>query len=139
VSMCRVRDYMTRGVYTVDRRATLKEVARAIAKYRVSGLAVVDEEGEIVGVVSDTDVLKAVSEGREPESTRVEEVMTPFALIIEEDATLEEAARMMVHEKVHRLFVVEEEKPEHPSLSKQYLLRPAGVLTSSDIVAYLAE
>ena len=137
--MCRVRDYMTRGVYTVDRRATLKEVARAIAKYRVSGLAVVDEEGEIVGVVSDTDVLKAVSEGREPESTRVEEVMTPFALIIEEDATLEEAARMMVHEKVHRLFVVEEEKPEHPSLSKQYLLRPAGVLTSSDIVAYLAE
>ncbi len=139
MSMCRVRDYMTRGVYTVDRRATLKEVARAIAKYRVSGLAVVDEEGEIVGVVSDTDVLKAVSEGREPESTRVEEVMTPFALIIEEDATLEEAARMMVHEKVHRLFVVEEEKPEHPSLSKQYLLRPAGVLTSSDIVAYLAE
>ncbi len=139
MSMAKVKEYMTRGVYTVDRRATLKEVARAIAKYRVSGLAVVDEEGEIVGVVSDTDVLRAITEGKEPERTRVEEVMTPFALIIEEEASMEEAARMMVHEKVHRLFVVREEKPEHPSLSKQYLLRPAGVLTSSDIVAYIAE
>lgn len=137
--MARVEEYMTRGVYTVDVNATLGDVVRVMAKYRISGVAVVGEEGDIVGVVSDTDVLDAVVADRDIEQTKVSEVMMPFTLIIEGDASVEEAARVMERERVHRLFVVREEKPAKASLSKPYLQRPIGIITSSDIVRYMAE
>ena len=137
--MARVRDYMTRGVYTVDANSTLRDVVRIMAKYRISGVAVVSEDGDTMGVVSDTDVLDALIEGKSLEATRVSEVMMPFTLIIEEDAPLREAARVMDRERVHRLFVVKEEKPEKASLSRPYLQRPIGIITSSDLVRYMAE
>ncbi len=137
--MAKVRDYMTRGVYTVDVNSTLSDVVRVMAKYRISGVAVVSEDGDTMGVISDTDVLDAIIKGRNFETTKVSEVMMPFTLIIEEDAPLEEAARVMDRERVHRLFVVKEEKPEKASLSKPYLQRPVGIITSSDLVRYMAE
>ena len=137
--MAKVRDYMTRGVYTVDVNSTLSDVVRVMAKYRISGVAVVSEDGDTMGVISDTDVLDAIIKGRNFETTKVGEVMMPFTLIIEEDAPLEEAARVMDRERVHRLFVVKEEKPEKASLSKPYLQRPVGIITSSDLVRYMAE
>ncbi|NOZ59008.1 MAG: CBS domain-containing protein [Euryarchaeota archaeon] len=137
--MARVREYMTRGVYTVDVNATLGDVVRVMARYRISGVAVVGEDGDTLGVVSDTDVLNAIVEGRDPKTTRVSEVMMPFTLIVDEEASIEEAAQIMERERVHRLFVVREEKPEKASLSKPYLQRPVGIITSSDIVRYMAE
>jgi CBS domain-containing protein len=137
--MARVRDYMTRGVYTVDVNATLSDVVRVMAKYRISGVAVVSEDGDTVGVISDTDVLDAIIKGKDLETTKVSEVMMPFTLIIEEEAPLEKAARVMERERVHRLFVVKEERPEKASLSKPYLQLPVGILTSSDLVRYIAE
>jgi len=130
---------MTRGVYTVDVNATLGDVVRVMARYRISGVAVVGEDGDTLGVVSDTDVLNAIVEGRDPKTTRVSEVMMPFTLIVDEEASIEEAAQIMERERVHRLFVVREEKPEKASLSKPYLQRPVGIITSSDIVRYMAE
>jgi len=137
--MAKVKDYMTRGVYTVDVNATLADVVRVMAKYRISGVAVVNEDGDTQGVVSDTDVLSAIVEGRDLEATRVSDVMMPFTLIIEEEVSVEEAAKMMHREGVHRLFVVKEEKPPKASLSKPYIQRPIGIITSSDIVRYMAE
>ncbi|WP_457554954.1 CBS domain-containing protein [Candidatus Pyrohabitans sp.] len=136
--MAKVRDYMTRGVYTVDENATLEDVARVMARYRISGVAVVGEDGDTLGVVSDTDVLNAIVEGRSTD-TRVSEIMMPFTLIVDEDTSVEEAARIMDRERVHRLFVVKEERPAKATLSKPYLQRPVGVITSSDIVRFVAE
>ncbi|WP_456474227.1 CBS domain-containing protein [Candidatus Pyrohabitans sp.] len=136
--MAKVREYMTRGVYTVDVNSCLRDVVNVMAKYRISGVAVVTEEGDTVGVISDSDVVDAFLQGKNFE-TGVREVMMPFTLQIEEEASMEEAARIMEHERVHRLFVVKEEKPEHATLSKPYLQRPAGIITSSDIVRYIAE
>ncbi len=136
--MARVRDYMTRGVYTVDENATLEDVVRVMARYRISGVAVVGEDGDTLGVVSDTDVLNAIVEGRSTD-TRVSEIMMPFTLIVDEDTSVEEAARIMDRERVHRLFVVKEERPAKATLSKPYLQRPVGVITSSDIVRFVAE
>jgi|Deesub1362A_J573_1020465.scaffolds.fasta_scaffold04674_10 CBS domain-containing protein len=137
--MAMVKDYMTRGVYTVDVNATLSDVVRVMAKYRISGVAVVSEDGDTMGVISDTDVLDAIINGKDLETTKVSEVMMPFTLIIEEEAPLEEAARVMERERVHRLFVVKEERPEKATLSKPYLQLPVGILTSSDLVRYIAE
>ena len=52
----KVEDVMTRDVKTVERRTTLKDAAALLAELRVSGLPVV-ENGRVVGVVSEADIL----------------------------------------------------------------------------------
>lgn len=54
-----VGDVMTRGVVTVAPGASLKEAARLLAEHRISGLAVVDSEGGVLGVLSKTDIVAA--------------------------------------------------------------------------------
>lgn len=48
----KVKDAMTREVEVVRPEASLKEVASILAEHRISGLPVVDEAGDVVGVVS---------------------------------------------------------------------------------------
>ena len=52
----KIQDVMTTDVLTVDPEASLKDVA-ANAEHRVSGLPVVDGDAEVVGVVSEADIL----------------------------------------------------------------------------------
>src|SRR5512134_1059034 len=52
-----VKDVMTEKVITVRKDAELDEVARLLSDNRVSGLPVVDDNGSVVGVVSEADVL----------------------------------------------------------------------------------
>lgn len=53
----KVEDVMTKEVVTVRPDTSLKQVAAVLAERRISGLPVVDEDGEIVGVVSEADIL----------------------------------------------------------------------------------
>ena len=53
----RVRDVMTSNVVTVRPEASLKDVARLLIERRISGLPVVDEDGTVLGVVSEGDIL----------------------------------------------------------------------------------
>jgi Mg/Co/Ni transporter MgtE len=63
----RVQDVMTQGVTTVTPDTPLKDVARKLVERGISGVPVVDEDGHVVGVVSEADVL--AKERREPEGS----------------------------------------------------------------------
>ena len=52
-----VKDIMTTQVVAVRRGATFKEMAAALRRYRVSALPVVDDDGKVIGVVSEADML----------------------------------------------------------------------------------
>ena len=124
----KVRDVMTQDVVTVEPETPLKDVARLMIEYGVSGIPVVDPTGLVVGVVSEADLLvKERGEGglsRRPlawllgESKTAErelvkikavaarEAMTRPALTIGPDRPLREAADLMIREQVNRLPVV---------------------------------
>ena len=53
----KVKDVMSRDVVAVRPEAPLKEVARLMNTYGISGLPVVDESGDVMGVVSEADFL----------------------------------------------------------------------------------
>lgn len=55
---CRAGDLMTRGVVTIRRRAPVFEAIFQMARHNIKRLAVIDENGSLVGVVSDTDLLR---------------------------------------------------------------------------------
>jgi CBS domain-containing protein len=127
--MLTVRDFMTSPVLTVRTTTPLKEVARLLAERHISGLPVVDEQGTVLGVVSEADFL-AKERGAEDihhrrlsrirgESTETRaqiakvralcagEAMTAPAITIGSGRPLSEAARLMADRRVARLPVVD--------------------------------
>lgn len=91
--------------------------------WKVSALPVLAGEGRVVGVVSEADLLpkeefresdpdrleqlRQVDDVRRAEAVTAGELMTSPALTVRADATLSQAARMMAHESVKRLPVVD--------------------------------
>lgn len=117
---------MTRDPIVVEAEAPIGEALRLLDVHRVHGLPVVDVAGSVVGVVSQSDMLRARSTqdlwSRWP-GLRVRHLMSSPALTIAADADVETAIRMMEHARVHRLVVLE---------PGGHL--PLGIISSSDLV-----
>jgi CBS domain-containing membrane protein len=128
----KVAELMRTDLKTVDIDATVEDAITILADVHVSALPVTDARGKIVGVLSTTDILGALSETTDPEmreqlfdETPVRDLMTPRSRVIAPDADILEAAREMLYLDVHRLFVEDEG-------------RLVGVISQTDIVAAVA-
>ncbi len=121
----RVRDIMTTDPIRVTPDALLKEAARLMVRHQVSGLPVVDESDELVGVVTEGDFLRQEASRERPygaslldalfgdgvvaipTAETVEEVMSKDLITIAPDATIGEAARIMAQSNIKRLPVLD--------------------------------
>jgi CBS domain-containing protein len=75
-----------------------------------TGIAPIVEDGRLIGVVTANDiVLRVVAEGRDPRTTRVEDVASRDVVTIDPDQDLDEALALMAHHDVRRLPVIEED------------------------------
>ncbi len=61
----RVEDFMTRRVVTITPDTTLLAAARLMLEHRVGGLPVVDASGRMIGVFSESDLLREEGEGED--------------------------------------------------------------------------
>ncbi len=104
----KVKEIMSSTIeYMTDKESTAT-AAQKMRDVAVGALPVVDDEGRMVGIVTDRDiVVRAVAESRDPVATTVREVMTPRALSCPADAEVEEAASLMEKEQIRRLIVVD--------------------------------
>lgn len=126
-----VGEAMTRGLVTVRASARLYEAAQLMDAHKIHGLPVVDPTGAVVGVLSQTDLLRARVVEHLWTNLRglaVRHVMTAPAITIAPHATLDEAAELMEQRRVHRLVVVGSDGTT-----------PVGVLSVSDLVHVMAE
>ena len=121
----RVSDVMTTSVVTVDRITPYQEIDRLLTEHRISGLPVLKMGREVVGVVTEADLLAAEDEtsrrarmagsvgGRWPHRKRAHvsltagTLMTAPAITIASDATIPAAARLMNTHHIRRLPVVD--------------------------------
>ncbi|MEP6807087.1 MAG: CBS domain-containing protein [Chloroflexota bacterium] len=126
----RVRDLMTLEPLTVRDNSPLIRAERVMRESSVSGLPVVDGEGRLVGVVSQTDLMRVASgpDDQAWHGNSVASTMTAPGLTVEADASLAAAAAMMVQHHVHRLVVVEANGG-----------RPIGILSTTDLVRAVAD
>ena len=128
-----VADLMSLEPVVITADAPLEDAERLMRERAVSGLPVVDAEGSLIGVISQTDVIEdgdipmAILLRRRPSGLRVGELMTSPAVTITPTAPLREAARLMRDRHIHRLVVVEGDE------------RPIGVLSATDFVALYAD
>jgi CBS domain-containing protein len=99
----RVKDVMTTRVVAVRSDASYREMAALLRTHRVSGLPVVDADGIVVGVVSETDLLtRRVATGR-----TAADLMTRPAVTTSPDELVSTVARLMSRRKLRRVPVVD--------------------------------
>ena len=119
-----VEDIMSRDVITVDASQTVKNAARSMAKFGVSGLVVL-HDGNLVGILTERDILtRVVTSGINPESMHVRDVMSEPVIIVNPAMPLEKAVNIMFHERIKKLPVVDRNE-EHIKL--------VGILSLTDI------
>jgi len=122
----RVSDVMTTAVLTVDRITPYQEIDRVLTKHRIGGVPVLKMGREVVGVVSETDLLAAEDETRRQARMAssmgrrwhlhkqpyvrltADALMTSPAITIGPDATIPAAARLMNTHHIARLPVTDE-------------------------------
>ena len=120
-----VGDVMTTSVITVDRITPFKEIARLLAKHRISGLPVLQMGREVIGVVTEADLLAAeastarrlrasVTRGwwprrQEHPALTAGELMTTPAITTGPHVTVPAAARLMDTHRIRRLPVVDDQ------------------------------
>lgn len=120
--MLRVRDLMTTPVSSVSPTRTLEYVAWKLATERISGVAVKNAAGDVLGVVSKSDLADPSSQ--EDRDRHVEDVMTPNAWAVAPDDSAIAAVRMMLAKEVHRVLVIQGEKL-------------VGIVTATDVIRAL--
>jgi len=104
-----VRDLMTENPRAIGADQTVADAARAMRDEDVGLVPVVDGD-RLTGTVTDRDIaIRVVAEGRDPESTRVQEVASRDLVTVDPQQELDEALRLMAQHQIRRLPVVEED------------------------------
>ena len=86
----------------------LDEVARAMRDEDVGEIPVVDLDRHPIGVITDRDmVVRTLAAGRNPLDVRVQDCMTAPPVVIQENASVEDCARLMERQKIRRVPVVD--------------------------------
>jgi CBS domain-containing protein len=106
--MEQLRNIMTSEISTVRANQTCQDAAALMSEHNIGAIPVVDDNGHMVGMVTDRDItLRATAEGQ-ASNTPVSEVMTDGHLIQgSPDMNAHEAAQLMAQNQVRRLPVVE--------------------------------
>jgi CBS domain-containing protein len=96
-----------RSVTTVPPTATLQEVAKRLAQRRIGALVVVGARGDIEGIISERDIIRALSEtGADCLQRPVAETMTRQVVTCQDTDTLDELMAMMTQRRFRHLPVV---------------------------------
>jgi len=137
------KDIMTKKIITISKDATLAELAKLLIKNKISGVPIVDEKEELVGIVTEADLIIKESNLPFPLSfsfaflesyesytkstkeyleTRVEEVMSINVKTAREDMPISKVVNIMVNNNINRL----------PVLNNDGKL--TGIITRADII-----
>jgi len=143
----KARDVMTPQVITIAPGASILQAAQFMLRHRISGLPVVDDAGQLVGIVTEGDFLRRTETGTErhrpswlqfltpggrladeyvhTHGRKIEEVMTRNPHTVSEEAPLDEVVRIMERKNVKRVPVLKEG-------------RLAGIITRANLLQVLA-
>ena len=114
-----VSSLMSTGLVTVTIHTPLAEAKALFDAHQIHHLPVLNPEGELMGMLSQTDFLKLL--GQDHETMVVKDIMTPRLAKLETDDTLRTAANLFAMNRFHALPVVDGKKL-------------VGILTTLDLI-----
>ena len=110
IRLSKIREIMRRGseIPRVYRETPIRDVILEISSKKLGATLVVDEKGNLLGIITDGDLRRAFERGYNL-NTKAEEIMTKNPKIISEDAFAEEALKTMEKNKITVLPVINRE------------------------------
>jgi CBS domain-containing protein len=102
-----VQDVMTQATVTESRSDSLRSAAELMWRQQTGSLLVTDD-GRLVGIITERDLLRTVALGADPDRTSVDEAMTAEVFTVPPDMPLQEAAREMAARWIRHLPVVKD-------------------------------
>ncbi|MBM3699586.1 MAG: CBS domain-containing protein [Actinobacteria bacterium] len=141
------KDIMTEKVITISQDASIEELSETLLENKISGMPVTDSSGNLVGIVTEADIMVRNTELHFPRyfklldaiiylesftkfrenlkkhlATKVGDIMTKKAFTINTQTPVSDAAEIMLQKKINRLPVMDSDG------------RLAGIVTRADIV-----
>ena len=109
-----VSDHMATRLITFKPEQSINEVIETLLSRRISGAPVVNEENELIGVISEGDCLKEVVKGKYDNlpilSGKVSEYMSTQVVSISSETNIFEAAKMFLGRRIRRFPVIKDGK-----------------------------
>lgn len=108
--MKKVMEVMTKDVETISPNDSLKDAAEKMRTLNVGPLPVCEGD-RLMGIITDRDiVVRAVSQGLDPNNTRVSQAMTDDIECVYENDDIDTVARKMKEEQLRRILVINQDK-----------------------------
>ncbi len=128
--MLKAKDIMTKDVITVKLTTTIEELARILIKHRISGVPVVDDNGNVKGIVTENDLIgknsrlhiptvlrlfdayiplgtsKLESDIKRMAASIVDDICSKEVITVDDEASVEYIATIMTEKKIHLLPVL---------------------------------
>jgi CBS domain-containing protein len=114
----KVKEIMSSPVVCANDDASISDVATLLAKHQISAVPVIDQHGDVVGLVSEYDLL-----ARGGKTAR--DVMSPGIISVNEEANVEDVRFLLIERRIRRVPVVAGQKL-------------VGIVSRSDIVRQMA-
>jgi predicted transcriptional regulator len=125
--MSSVEDYVNTQMVTRDSRASVLEVAKSMVDWSISSVAITEEKSKkVIGILTERDIVNSIAKGVPPDGITAGSLMSSHILSIRSDQPIEEAALLMIRNKVRHLLV--EDPARHGVI---------GIITTTDLARYL--
>ena len=100
------KDIMAPAVISVTAETSIDDAMDILFEKQISGLPVVDENGRLIGIVSEADRLKILTNPQHSESALVADIMTRGVVIVDENTSFSQAADLLMRVGIRRLPVM---------------------------------
>jgi CBS domain-containing protein len=118
---------MNRRVTAATPRAIGRDLALQLLSGMYSGLPVINDRGQVIGVVTEFDLLRTVREGKDLQTAKAEEIMSRTVVCAQEEDTLDDIIAKMTEHHLIQLPVVSEDG------------KLIGVIARTDILRHLIQ
>ena len=123
-----VEDYMTTTTVTMNFKNSILDIAKKMLAENISSIPITDDEGEIIGILTERDMIKIVANELQPSGISAMSLMSFPTVNIKKNAPIEEAAKIMATKKLRHLIVED-----------TYGKDVVGIITATDLARYLKQ
>jgi signal-transduction protein with cAMP-binding, CBS, and nucleotidyltransferase domain len=124
----RVEDYMTTTTVTMSFKNSVLDIAKKMLAENISSIPITDDEGEIIGILTERDMIKIIANELPPSGISAMSLMSFPTVKVKKKAPIEEAAKIMATKKLRHLIVED-----------TYGEDIVGIITVSDLARYLKQ
>jgi len=119
---------MTTTTVAMNFKKSVLDIAKKMFAENISSVAITDDEGEIIGILTERDMMKVIANELPPGGISAMNLMSFPTVTVKRKAPIEEAAKIMATKKLRHLIVED-----------TYGKDVVGIITSTDLARYLKQ